>query len=43
LPGASVSISEDTDRYILDNGIVIARVAKASGDLVSFRYKGVEL
>jgi rhamnogalacturonan endolyase len=39
---ANVSISEDAQLYILDNGIVTARVAKASGDLVSLRYKGTE-
>src|SRR5687767_1531959 len=39
---ANVSISEDSDLYILDNGIVTARVAKSSGDLVSLRYKGIE-
>lgn len=41
-PGA-VTIREDADTYTLDNGIVAARVAKASGDLVSLRYKNLEM
>lgn len=40
---APVTLSEDADLYILDNGIVTARVAKASGDLVSLRYKNLEM
>src|SRR5688500_9195682 len=40
---ATVTITEDTDLYTLDNGIVTARVAKASGDLVSLRYKNQEM
>ncbi|MDP4290247.1 MAG: polysaccharide lyase family 4 protein [Bacteroidota bacterium] len=38
-----VTLNEDAQTYILDNGIVTACVAKASGDLVSLRYKGMEL
>jgi len=38
-----VTIKEDAETYILDNGIVTARVAKASGDLVSLRYKEMEM
>jgi rhamnogalacturonan endolyase len=35
---------EETDQvYILDNGIVRAQVAKASGDIVSLRYQGQEM
>jgi rhamnogalacturonan endolyase len=40
---APVTLTEDAALYILDNGIVTARVAKASGDLVSLRYKDVEM
>ena len=38
-----VTLKEDADTYILDNGIVTVRVAKASGDLVSLRYKNMEM
>lgn len=41
-PG-DVTVAEDTHTYTLDNGIVTARVAKASGDLVSLRYRGLEM
>jgi len=35
---------EQTDQvYILDNGIVRAQIAKASGDIVSLRYQGREM
>ncbi len=40
---APVTVAEDKDCYILDNGIVTARVAKVSGDLVSLRYKDLEM
>ena len=39
----SVTLSEDELTYTLDNGIVTAVVAKASGDLVSLQYKGEEM
>ena len=39
----NVSLSEDEQTYTLDNGIVCAVVAKASGDLVSLQYKGREM
>lgn len=35
---APVTVTENEALYILDNGIVTASVAKASGDLVSLRY-----
>jgi rhamnogalacturonan endolyase len=38
-----VTLTEDAETYTLDNGIVTARVAKASGDLVSLRYKDLEM
>jgi rhamnogalacturonan endolyase len=40
---APVTVTEDADLYTLDNGIVTARVAKASGDLVSLKYKDHEM
>jgi rhamnogalacturonan endolyase len=40
---AAVSLRENDQLYILVNGIVVASVAKASGDLVSLRYKGLEM
>ena len=39
----AVTIAETADTYVLDNGIVTARVAKASGDLVSLRYRELEM
>ncbi|KAF0094453.1 MAG: Rhamnogalacturonate lyase family [Puniceicoccaceae bacterium 5H] len=39
----SVTLTETSHEYILDNGIVTARVAKASGDLTSLRYEGREM
>lgn len=38
-----VAVREDAQTYTLDNGIVSAQVAKASGDLVSLRYQGKEM
>lgn len=38
-----VTLTEDPATYTLDNGIVTAQVAKASGDLVSLRYKKLEI
>ena len=38
-----VTLNEDSETYILDNGIVTARIAKASGDIVSLRYKNMEM
>ena len=42
-PVDSVALREDDATYTLDNGIVSARVAKVSGDLVSLRYKNMEM
>ena len=39
----AVTITEDEALYTLANGIVTARVAKASGDLVSLRYRDREM
>jgi rhamnogalacturonan endolyase len=45
LPAAEppVTVSETESGYTLDNGLVTARVAKRSGDLVSLKYKNLEL
>ena len=40
---SAVTVTEDAEVYILNNGIVSARVAKASGDLVSLRYRDLEM
>jgi rhamnogalacturonan endolyase len=39
----AVTVSQDDRTFTLDNGIVKAIVAKESGDLVSLRYKGLEM
>ncbi len=39
----AVTLEETPQEYILDNGIVTARVAKASGDLTSLRYRDREM
>lgn len=39
----SVTLAEDEQTYTLDNGIVTAVVAKASGDLVSLRFQDREI
>lgn len=39
----NVTLTEDAQTYTLDNGIVTAVVAKASGDLVSLRYQDREI
>ena len=39
----NVILTEDEQTYTLDNGIVTAVVAKASGDLVSLQFKGQEM
>jgi rhamnogalacturonan endolyase len=41
--GGPVTLAEEPMHYILDNGIVQARVHKRSGDLVSLKYEGLEL
>lgn len=40
---SAVTLTEDAATYTLANGIVTARVAKASGDLVSLHYKNQEM
>ena len=40
---APVRLTETAETYVLDNGIVQARVAKASGDIVSLKYAGKEM
>jgi rhamnogalacturonan endolyase len=41
--GTGVLLSEDQSAYTLSNGIVTARVDKKSGDLLSVRYKDLEM
>lgn len=41
--GPAVTVTETAEVYTLDNGIVTAKIAKASGDLVSLRYKDKEM
>ncbi|HVX83518.1 MAG TPA: polysaccharide lyase family protein [Phycisphaerae bacterium] len=41
--GQPVTLTQDEQAYTLDNGIIQIMVAKASGDLVSYRYKGTEM
>ena len=40
---SKVTIKEDAETYTMDNGLVQARVSKVTGDLVSFRYKNMEM
>ncbi|MGC6398988.1 polysaccharide lyase family protein [Sphingomonas sp. FW199] len=37
-----VTVTEDATTFTLSNGIVTAKVSKASGDLISLVYKGIE-
>ena len=41
--GPAVTVSEDEDSFVLDNGIVTAHIAKRSGDLTSLKYKNLEM
>jgi rhamnogalacturonan endolyase len=41
--GGGVMVSEENGTFSLNNGVVEERVAKASGDLVSMKYKGMEM
>ena len=38
-----VSLSQDENSFTLDNGIVTARVSKRSGDLVSLKFKDLQM
>jgi rhamnogalacturonan endolyase len=42
-PQPPVTVSETENCFTLDNGIVTARVAKRSGDLLSLQYKHLEM
>src|SRR5262249_22421193 len=42
LKGPDVALTEDDQNFTLDNGTVIAKVAKSNGDLISLQYKGLE-
>ncbi len=39
----AVTVVESVRDYVLDNGIVTARIAKGSGDLESLKYQGLEM
>jgi rhamnogalacturonan endolyase len=38
-----VTLTEDVESYMMDNGIVKVRVSKVTGDLISFLYNGEEM
>jgi rhamnogalacturonan endolyase len=38
-----VTLSEDASTYTIENGIVSARTAKRSGDLLSLKFRGLEM
>ncbi|HEY4382089.1 MAG TPA: polysaccharide lyase family protein [Acidobacteriaceae bacterium] len=38
-----VTVTDDGNAYVLSNGIVVARIEKKSGDIVSYKYKGTEI
>ena len=40
---AAVTVSEDDTSVTLDNGIVSALISKKSGDLISMKFKGMEM
>jgi len=42
-PGDKVTLKEDAETYTMDNGMIKVRISKVTGDLVSFRYKDMEL
>src|SRR6185503_16217299 len=42
-PADKVTLKEDAETYTMDNGLIKVRVSKVTGDLVSFRYKDLEL
>jgi rhamnogalacturonan endolyase len=42
-PADKVTLKEDAETYTMDNGLIKVRISKVTGDLVSFRYKDMEL
>jgi rhamnogalacturonan endolyase len=42
-PGDKVTLKEDAETYTMDNGLIKVRISKVTGDLVSFRYKDMEM
>ena len=42
-PNPDVTVSEDDNSFTLANGIVTAQVGKRSGDLLSLKYKNLEM
>src|SRR5687767_2961537 len=43
LPGDKVTLKEDAETFTMDNGLIKVRISKVTGDLVSFRYKGMDM
>ena len=39
----AVTVHEDENLFVLDNGIVTAHIGKRSGDLISLKYKNLEM
>jgi rhamnogalacturonan endolyase len=39
----AVTVAGDDDSFVLDNGIVAAHIGKRSGDLISLKYKNLEM
>lgn len=39
----NVTVSQDDDTFILDNGMVTAHISRHSGDLLSLKYKNLEM
>ncbi len=42
-PLSPVTVAEDSNTFTLSNSAIVAKVAKRSGDLISLRYKSLEL
>ncbi len=40
---APVTVAENAEFFILDNGLIKAQVSRKSGDIVSLKFKGVEM
>ena len=41
--GAAVTVADDPDTVTLDNGILTVKVRKQNGDLISMRYRGLDM
>src|SRR5687767_5545666 len=42
-PENKVTLKEDAETYTLDNGLIKVRISKVTGDLISFRYKDLDM